>query len=202
VLPDPEFNRRAGALEAAYLRSDDPKVQSGFSGGRDTWISERSPLVDAIDRDGDFLDVGCANGLLAEDVVSWAAGRGLAIVPHGVDLGPALVELARERLPGSADNFHVADAWTWEPGRQWTYVYSLLDLSPPDLWCQWLRRLMVWVEPDGRLIIGSYGGRTPRRDPEDVAGIFTRCGVSVDGSSHDGDPLVTRFAWSGGVSPG
>lgn len=199
MLPDDAFRHKATALEAAYLRSDDPIVQSGFSGGRERWVAERSPLVEGINVDGAFLDVGCANGLLAADVVAWAAEGGIALTPHGVDLGAGLIGLAQQRLPEFADNFQVADAWTWEPGRQWTFVYSLLDLSPPELWCEWLRRLHGWVEPGGRLIIGSYGGRTPPSDPVDVAGVFDRCGLRVGGVSHGGDPLLTRFAWSDGV---
>ena len=108
-------------------------------------MAERSPLVDGIDKDGDFLDVGCANGLLAADVAEWADKRGFRVVPHGIDLGPRLIELARERLPEYAGNFSVADAWTWKPDRQWTFAYSLLDLSPEELWCEWIGRLLSWV---------------------------------------------------------
>ena len=32
----------------------------------------RRPIVSAIDRDGTFLDVGCANGLLMESLATWA----------------------------------------------------------------------------------------------------------------------------------
>ncbi len=189
------------ALEPAYLRFADPIKQSGFSGGRERWIQERSPLVEAVDDSGDFLDVGCANGLLTEDVVDWTAARGLEVIPHGVDLGPGLVRLAQRRLPNFSANFHVADAWTWDPPRKWTYVYALLDLSPAELRCQWLSRLCRWVEPRGRLIIGSYCGRgTNQRapsDPVDVAEVLKLCGLEVSGSSDGGDPAVTRFAWTG-----
>ena len=196
MLPGPDFRESARDLESAYLESDDPERQSGFSSGRTRWVVERSPLVEVLDRDGDFLDVGCANGLLVADVINWAGDRGVKIVPNCVDLGPRLIELARRRLPQFASNFHVADAWAWEPDRQWTYVYSLLDLSPRDLWCHWLRRLHNWVEPGGRLIIGSYGGRTPRRHPADVVAVMEGCGFSVAGSTEGGDPVVTRFTWT------
>jgi len=195
--PEPEFIEEARNLESAYLESDDPMVQSGFSGGRGRWVSERSPLVKAIDRDGDFLDVGCANGLLAEDVVIWAAERGFSLTPHGIDLGIGLVELARGRLPSFSENFFVADAWAWEPGRRWAFVYTVLDLAPADLWCQWLQRLMEWVEPGGRLIVGSYGSRKRDIAPDDVEKVMRGCGLSVEGASPGGDPTTSRFAWSG-----
>lgn len=194
--PDPEFVDRARSLESAYLDFDDPVAQSGFSGGRTRWISERSPVVEAIHRPGSFLDVGCANGLLALDVVTWAGERGIELEPHGIDLGERLIELARERHPDIPTNFHVADAWSWEPSRQWTYVYSLLDLSPETIWCDWLARLLSWVEPGGRLIIGSYGSKSRSLAPEDVAMVMIGCGLSVTGQSAGGSPPVTRFAWA------
>lgn len=193
--PDPEFMSRVLSLEAAYLESDDPIVQSGFHGGRDRWIAERSPLVDGINTGGDFLDVGCANGLLVVDVAAWAAAEGHQIVPYGVDLGAGLVGKAGELFGDYSENFAVADAWTWTPGRQWSYVYSLLDLSPPDLWCEWLRRLYSWVEPGGRLIVGSYGSRSRNRPPVDVRSVLRGCGYGVAGSSAGGEGPVTRFAW-------
>ncbi|HEX5672529.1 MAG TPA: class I SAM-dependent methyltransferase [Acidimicrobiia bacterium] len=152
-------------------------------------------MTEAIDRDGDFLDVGCANGLLASDVVSWAAERGFRIVPHGVDLGESLIDRARERHMDRAGNFVAADAWQWQPGRRWTFVYSLLELAPSDLRCEWLRRLYGWVDQDGKLIIGSYGSRSRNLAPVDVAEILGRCGFEVAGSATGGDGPMTRFAW-------
>lgn len=196
TLPDDEFIEEARSLEAAYLQSDDPIVQSGFSGGRDRWVAERSPIVEAIDGDGDFLDVGCANGLLAADVVVWAEQRGHTIAPHGVDIGDGLIEMARQLHPGQADNFVVADAWQWVPERQWRYVYSLLDLAPHDLWCVWIERLLGWVKPGGRLIIGSYGSHSRDIEPVDVKGVLAGCGRAVAGSAFEGVGPVTRFAWT------
>ena len=196
ITPDPDFFLEMRALESAYLESEDPIVRSGFRGGRHRWVAERSPLVDAINRDGTFLDVGCANGLLAEDVVTWAREKGHEIVPHGVDLGARLVDLARERLPEHAANFVAADAWTWAPVRRWTFVYSLLDLSPQELWCEWLHRLHRWVEPGGRLIFGSYGSRSRGEAPVDVTRVLEDCGLEVSGSSAGGQEPVTRFAWA------
>lgn len=195
-MPSSSFIEQARALEDAYLESDDPIVQSGFSGGRERWIAERSPLVDAIDGDGEFLDVGCANGLLAADVVEWAQQLGHNVVPYGVDLGHGLVELARERLAEDASNFVAADAWRWQPDRTWTYVYSLLDLAPDEMRCEWMERLIRWVEPGGKLILGSYGSRSRGIEPVDVRSVMSECGLPVEGTSSGGEPLISRFAWS------
>lgn len=184
------------SLQGVYLSSDDPIAQSGFFGGRERWVAERSPIVEAIERDGDFLDVGCANGLLLEDVVAWAASAGHVIMPHGIDLGPVLIELARKRLPAFAANLVVADAWSWEPKRTWDHVFSLADLGPDDLACEWLARLAGWVAPGGRLIIGSYGSRSRGVEPIEVAGLLERCGYHPTGETLAGDPPISRFAWT------
>jgi len=39
------------------------------------WRLQRGHIVRATDREGTFLDVGCANGLLMESVVEWADHR-------------------------------------------------------------------------------------------------------------------------------
>lgn len=61
TLPN-DFLCELELLEAAYLKEDDRIRQSGFSGGAERWRAERGPILDAIDTDGDLLDVGCANG--------------------------------------------------------------------------------------------------------------------------------------------
>lgn len=194
--PDAQFMADMTALEDAYLRSNDPVVRSGFSGGRERWVRERSPIVEAIHRDGSFLDVGCANGLLAADVAAWASARGHHIEPFGVDLGERLIGEARVLLPDLAANFVAADAWAWHPARRWTFVYSLLDLSPDELRPEWLHHLLGWVTPGGRLIVGSYGSESRRMAPQPVAEILKQCDLPVAGDAVAGNPPVTRFAWT------
>ena len=196
MRPDRDFMASMASLESGYLKTDEPEMQSGFSGGRARWIRERSPLAEAIEWHGDFLDVGCANGLLAADVVDWAAGRGYEITPYGIDIGPRLVSLARDRHSNMPAHFAVADAWTWEPKRKWDYVYSLVDLAPEELRCEFLSRLASWVAPGGRLILGSYGSRSRLEDPQDLAGILANCGFEVAGAASGGIGPISRFAWT------
>jgi 2-polyprenyl-3-methyl-5-hydroxy-6-metoxy-1,4-benzoquinol methylase len=74
---DDEYYEKTGALlERAYLNSEDPRGGSGFRGDEARWERARRPIVQAVDRDGTFLDVGCANGLLMESVTAWAAEDG------------------------------------------------------------------------------------------------------------------------------
>jgi len=198
--PSDEFMAEMRALEPAYLEHSTPEGRSGFSGGRERWVQERSPLVEAIDRSGDFLDVGCANGLLAADVVDWAAVRGHTVVPFGIDLGPALIEEARARHPDHPDDFVAADVWLWEPDRTWDFVYSLTHLAAPGMSCTLFERLLSWVAPGGRLIVGAYGSRSRGVEPEAVDEMLASCGHTVAGAAVD-DPAapLTRFGWVDGV---
>jgi 2-polyprenyl-3-methyl-5-hydroxy-6-metoxy-1,4-benzoquinol methylase len=146
-------------LEPAYLRGTTPQAGSGFGGNAERWRARREMILDGVHRDGTFLDVGCANGLLMESVREWAAERGLAVEPYGVDIAPRLVELAHRRLPHWAARIEVGNAIDYQPahGRRFTFVHVLLDAVPrqrrTDLIRHALGRL---VEPGGRLLASHY----------------------------------------------
>ncbi|HAL49288.1 MAG TPA: hypothetical protein DCP37_16180, partial [Dehalococcoidia bacterium] len=160
ALPQ-SFLDSARALEQSYLETDDPVRQSGFGGGAKRWRAEREPILDAVEHDGDILDIGCANGHLLECLVSWGRERGLNLTPHGLDLGPRLIDLARLRHPNFAENFHVGNAWDWRPPRRYRYVYMLYDCVPEAYLAECFGRLLaVFIEPGGRLIVGAYGPKT------------------------------------------
>jgi SAM-dependent methyltransferase len=180
-------------LERAYLDGDDPIRGSGFSGGPQRWRAERSPILEAVDRHGDLLDVGCANGYLLECLVEWAREKGVTLRPHGLDIGPGLVAEARLRLPDA--QIHLGNAWDWKPPRRYRYVYTLTDIVPPDRFDRLVERLLAeFVEPGGRLVVGAYGSRSRKLEPRNVAAMLRSHGV-VSGEAAGGDPIVTRFAW-------
>jgi hypothetical protein len=184
-------------LEPAYLRGRNPREGSGFGGDPQRWRAHREMIVDGIHRDGCFLDLGCANGLLMESVRGWAAERGYAIEPYGVDLAPGLVAVARARLPRWADRIEVGNAIDWRPadGRRFTFVHALLDLVPDRRRADLLRHaLRHLVAPDGRLLVSHYqgDGGTDRTAAEHLAGL----GFPVAGQSggRDGTRTATT-AW-------
>ena len=195
LLP-PEFLARVRALEDAYLASDDPIEQSGFHGGPIRWRAEREPILDAVEGDGSFLDVGCANGYLLECLMRWAGEREHRMEPFGVDIGPRLIEAARERLPQFVANFWVADASDWRPPRRFRYVYTLADCVPASSLREYVFRLLERaVQPGGRLIVGSYGSRSRAEPPLDIAGVLESFGLEGAGRASGGDPPITAFAW-------
>jgi 2-polyprenyl-3-methyl-5-hydroxy-6-metoxy-1,4-benzoquinol methylase len=112
------FLDRLRALEGSYLRETDPVRQSGFGGGHERWRTERELVLDAVRGDGDFLDIGCANGYLLECLVTWGQERHVRLTPYGVDCGFQLIALAKQRLPQYASHFWVANAWEWTPPRR------------------------------------------------------------------------------------
>lgn len=177
-----------GLMEAAYLRGDTPQAGSGFGGTAAQWRGNREMIVGGIDRDGTFLDVGCANGLLMESVHGWAAERGLRIEPYGVDLGARLVAEARRRLPRWAGRFDVGNAIDYVPagGRRFTFVHVLLELVPAARRGDLLRHALdTLVEPGGRLLVSKYApaGGT---DHADAADDVRALGFPVGGVAHGG----------------
>ncbi|MEX1195689.1 MAG: class I SAM-dependent methyltransferase [Dehalococcoidia bacterium] len=192
-----DFLAQIQSLEQAYLASDDPIRQSGFGGGAERWRREREPVLDAIDGDGDLLDIGCANGYLAVCLVEWGAERGLRMTPHGIDIGPLLIAEAKGRLPAFAANFQVANGWDWRPDRRFRYVYTLWDCVPPELLGEYARRLLSRVvEPGGRLIVGAYGSRSRETPPAPIGDLLESHGLTVAGRAYGGDPVITAFAWT------
>lgn len=84
----------AAVVVPAYLAAETPWEQSGKSGAAESWEYARSLVADAIDRDGSFLDVGCANGYLMECLPRWTSFK---VEPFGLEIAPELAALARQR---------------------------------------------------------------------------------------------------------
>jgi SAM-dependent methyltransferase len=183
-------------FEEAYLSSDDPRAQSGFRGDEARWESVRRPIVEAIDHDGTFLDIGCANGYLLESIVRWSAHR---IEPYGLDFALRLVELAQARLPQWADRFFVGEALTWESPRAFDFARIELVYVTDDRRGEAVRRVLSYVD---RVIVCSYGSRRRNLPADDVAAQLRSLGFDVVGElDREGrEGALIRAAWIGGSS--
>ena len=118
--------------------------------------------MQAIETDGSFLDIGCANGLLMESVVAWALEDGHRVEPYGLDISEKLAELARKRLPHWLGRIFVGNALVWEPPRQFDFVRTELVYVPVTRRRQYAERLLErFVAPGGRLFVCSYGSSRP-----------------------------------------
>jgi SAM-dependent methyltransferase len=151
----------AAVITPAYLAGDNPRAQSGSDSTVEEWAYKRGLVIDAIDRDGTFLDVGCASGYLMETVAEWGRARGYAIEPYGLDIAPELADLARRRLPQWADRIYIGNAVDWLPPprapRRFDFVRTGLEYVPPPRQRDLVERLLREIaKPGGRLIVGVY----------------------------------------------
>lgn len=175
------FAESRAELEALYLADlSNPYQQSGRSSGSARWVETRKCIAEAIDRNGSFLDVGCANGLLLQTLPVWLLGTGRRIEPYGVDFIPQLVDLARLRVVEG--QFWVANAWDWNPPHQFDYVRTNLDYVLDADRGEFVERQRSWVSPGGRLIVCHY--RDIGADPVDSAMFLTSIGYEVEGAAY------------------
>jgi SAM-dependent methyltransferase len=144
-------------VEPAYLAGDNPRAQSGHSGDPARWEYARRLLTEALPGDGSFLDIGCASGHLMETLTAWAAQDGHTVEPYGVDISPALADLARRRCPQWAGRITTANAADWRPPHRFDVVRTGLEYVPPGHAPAYLHHLFTHtVAPAGRLVIGVY----------------------------------------------
>jgi len=156
------FSREQALHEAKYLAGSNPRQQSGVGRDAQDWERFRRPVVASIDRDGSFLDIGCANGLLMESVVAWARESGHSVEPFGLDISGKLAELARRRLSEWRDPIFVGNALLWEPPARFDFVRTELVYVPATRRREYAERILErFVAPGGLLIICSYGSSRP-----------------------------------------
>jgi trans-aconitate methyltransferase len=182
----------AALFGAAYLEGDNPRAQSGFGGDEARWEAARRPIAAAIDRDGTFLDIGCASGHLMESLVRWTRHR---IEPYGLDLTPELADLARRRLPQWADRIFVGNALTWKPSQRFDFVRTELVYVPEPRQRTYVQRLLdEVVAPGGRLIVCGYGSPRSNVPTHPVHQLVRTYGLEpeleLEGEAPEGGPII------------
>ena len=184
-------------IEPAYLAAETPQGQSGRSGDAAGWEHARRLLLDAVPDGSDVLDIGCANGLLMESLVAWAAEDGQALEPYGVEISARLADLARARLPHWADRIWTGNAMTWVPPRRFDVVRTGLDYVPP-------RRRADFVGAAARTrwwplaAASSSASSTRRRTGDTVADTLRSWGHAVAGATsraHRDPRLRYKAVW-------
>jgi SAM-dependent methyltransferase len=148
-------------LTTSYLAGDNPRAQSGHSGDQHHWTQARSLIADAVNRDGAFLDIGCANGFLLECLVGWVSAKGYRIEPYGLDFSVELLELARKRLPQWTDRLFLGNAIDWNPPRPYDFVRTGLEYVPEKRQADLIRRLLE----DVVAAVGSSPAHTTNQRP-------------------------------------
>ena len=189
------YEARKKATAEAYLSRDNPRAQSGHGGDEARWRYTRVVMIlEAIHKDGAFIDVGCANGYLIKCLENWVQGSGLNVEFYGVDLSDELVDFARKRLPDRADRFFAANAVTWAPPRRFDFVHAHeISYAPRHRERQFLEHLLEdYMSPGGRLIIGPWA---MGRESNDLEERLASWGYEPTGwllKSQGDDPGLTR----------
>jgi SAM-dependent methyltransferase len=196
-IDEAEWHRRVAAfIVPAYLSADNPRSQSGFGRDEAAWEDARGMIMEAVNRDGSFLDVGCASGHLMECVERWANAKGLRVEAYGLDISPELANLARTRLPEMAHRIYTGNAQYWEPPFQFDYVRTCLEYVPRPLRESFVRRLMSdLVRPGGTLIVGSFGEEA---DANPTEGALAEWGLPISGRfsrPHPTKPTHNKVIW-------
>lgn len=183
------YQHTIALLEESYLAADargDIPGGSGSGGGLARWEKKRRVLATAFDRDGSWLDVGCANGLLMETLAQWTAEKGLRIEPYGLDLSERIAAAARRRLPHWADRIWAGNVMTWEPQMRFDYVTVIADSVPANARAALVDRLVTrFLKPNGRLIFSIYVPLPPEPPPENppASAVLKRFGYAVSGEA-------------------
>ena len=160
------------------------------------WRAKRQHLCVPMDRDGSWLDVGCANGFLLATLPVWCAERGVTIEPYGLELLPRVADLARALHQDLAERVWTGSVMHWSPPRRFTYITAVEDQVPPTRLGDLVARLLdVYLEPGGRLIISAYANNDD--PPRDLFDELAACGHQPSGRIYierpGRGPLIT--AW-------
>lgn len=135
-----KWRRQLAGLEAMLAPIDEPLIKA---------LALTAPVR--------IADVGCGGGATTMEVLRRAPAGSVA---HGLDLSPALIEVARRRQGGHGSSvaFEVADMGTMPPPEPpYDRLVSRLGVmffnDPPAAFAN-LRR---WLEPGGRFAFAVWG---------------------------------------------
>ena len=141
-----------------YLAADNPRAQAGHSGDEGSYRYSRGMILEALDRSGSFIDVGCANGHLMEMLHSWLRGTEIKVEFYGLDISEELIALAKRRLPNWKGSFFIGNALYWSPPKKLDFVCTReLGYVPRKREKQFFEHLFVdYLQEGGRMILGPY----------------------------------------------
>ncbi len=206
---DEEYSARIiGWLEKSYLAADergDVLGGSGSSGDMASWEKRRRVIARAFDRNGAWLDVGCANGLLMATLPIWVAGKGFAIEAHGLELSARVAERARIRYPHFADRIWTGNVMSFEPLIRFGFVTAISDSVAPNRCAAMVERIAaLYLKRGGRVILSCYGPggfiTSTKASADDPRRFIAEAGLRVAGYAEHRDEennlTKVRTAWA------
>jgi 2-polyprenyl-3-methyl-5-hydroxy-6-metoxy-1,4-benzoquinol methylase len=184
---------------ANYLASDNPRGQSGHSGDEYHYFHSHMMLLEAINKNGTFIDVGCANGYLLESLDIWMRNLGYySLEFYGLDISEELIQLAKSRLPQWKESLFSGNAFHWTPKRKFDFVcVKELNYVPRDKRKAFFMHLIEkYVDSGGRFIIGPYTEETNNSELQDL---LSSWGYQPSGfvhkSHHRNKNLSRKLLW-------
>ena len=142
---------------------DKNEVVAFFDALAPTWDADMvisdlivSTIMDnaGVDKGSRVLDVACGTGVL----IPYYLNRQVASVT-GIDISPAMIEIARSKFPSSEVNFICADAETWKGAQKFDsiVIYNAFPhFSDPD---KLFENLSSMLAEGGRLTVAHGMGR-------------------------------------------
>jgi SAM-dependent methyltransferase len=206
---DDEYSARIiGWLEDSYVAADergDVCGGSGSSGDMVRWRARHQPIASAFNRDGTWLDIGCANGLLMATLPDWVAEKGHTVQAYGLDLSARIAERARIRYPRFTDRIWTGDVMSFEPPNRFDFVTALSDAVAPNRCAAMVERIArLYLKKSGRVILSCYGPggfiTATKASADDPRRFVVEAGMRAAGYAENCDEasglLKTRTAWA------
>ena len=152
-----------------------------------------------------LLDAGCGTG----GFLRWALDRGLAASAAGIDLAPAAIELARERVPEAELAVAPLSAVPFaDESFGLVTVNDVLQHVPEDELETSLRELVRVLRPEGTLLVRTNGASRFRQERDDwrafdraaLVGLLARAGLRVERVTY-ANSLLSLAAAARGRTP-
>ena len=178
-----------------YLVHADEFKRSGWSGTSRMWRKAREIILEAVEEDGFFLDVGCANGILVRDLRKWAKEtKGVNLIPYGIDFIEELLLESKIKNSGFEENFKVTDMMDFNPRKKFTFIRTEF-YGPHNNFKIFIKKYINMLAPNGRLIFTFYDSENYlfKSIDERIREMGPKFGYSFLGSAEV--PRVTHVVW-------
>lgn len=193
------FENHNAYFTNAYLKSDNPCAQSGHGGDETRYRYTQGMILEALYKNGSFIDIGCANGYLIEKLDQWIQNIDIQIEFRGLDISKELLKIAKQRLPQQwKNNLFPGNALYWQPPKRFDYVcVKELNYVPRDKRQAFFIHLYNdLVSDNGRLILGPI---TEELNQPGIRYSIEEWGFSPSGyclkSHQEHKELIRRLYW-------